>query len=220
MELTEAAVKSTSRRYDASGRRAQAERSRTLTTDAARDLFLADGYAATTIASISARAGVSVETVYKGFGGKPGLVRAICAQALAGSGSVPAEQRSDELQRTEPDPRAIVRGWGALTVEVAPRIFPILLLVRDAALHDPAMADMQVDLDDSRLARMTRNATALADAGHLRPGLTTLAAAEVLWTYSSPEVYELLVLRRGWTLERYAGFITEAMIAALLPDHA
>jgi len=219
MELMEVAVKSTPRRYDASGRRAQAERSRALIAGAARDLFLAHGYAATTIASISARAGVSVETVYKGFGGKPGLVRAICAQALAGSGPVPAEQRSDELQRTEPNPRAIIRGWGALTVEVAPRIVPILLLVRDAALHDPAMADMQIELDDSRLARMTRNATTLADAGHLRPGLTTPAAAEVLWTYSSPELYELLVLRRGWATERYAGFITEAMIAALLPDH-
>jgi AcrR family transcriptional regulator len=219
MEPTEVAVKSTPRRYDASGRRAQAERSRASITDAARDLFLAHGYAATTIASISARAGVSVETVYKGFGGKPGLVRAICAQALEGSGPVPAEQRSDELQRTESDPRAIIRGWGELTVEVAPRIVPILLLVRDSALHDPAMADMQVELDGSRLARMTRNAATLADAGHLRPGLTTSAAAEVLWTYSSPELYELLVLRQGWTTERYAGFTTEAMIAALLPDH-
>jgi len=219
MELTEVAVKSTPRRYDATGRRAQAERSRASIIDAARNLFLTHGYAATTIASVSARAGVSVETVYKVFGGKPGLVRAICAQALAGAGPVPAEQRSDDLQRTETDPRAIIRGWGALSVEVAPRIVPILLLVRDAAIHDPAMADLQVEMDDSRLARMTHNATTLADAGHLRPGLSTHAAAEVLWTYSSPELYELLVLRRGWTLERYSGFIAEALIAALSPGN-
>jgi AcrR family transcriptional regulator len=213
----EVAVKSTPRRYDATGRRAQAERSRASVIDAARDLFLAQGYAATTIASISARAGVSVETIYKAFGGKPGLVRAICAQALAGTGPVPAEQRSDDLQRIETDPRAVIRGWGALSVEVAPRIVPLLLLLRDAAIHDPAMADLQVEMDESRLTRMTRNATTLADAGHLQPGLAALAAAEVLWTYSSPELYELLVLRRGWTVERYAGFIAEAMIAALLP---
>jgi AcrR family transcriptional regulator len=125
MELMEVAVKSTPRRYDATGRRAQAERSRASVIDAARDLFLAQGYAATTIASISARAGVSVETIYKAFGGKPGLVRAICAQALAGTGPVPAEQRSDDLQRIETDPRAVIRGWGALSVEVAPRIVPL-----------------------------------------------------------------------------------------------
>jgi AcrR family transcriptional regulator len=216
MELMEVAVKSTPRRYDASGRRAQAERSRESIINAARSLFLDHGYAATTIASIGTRASASVETIYKAFGGKPGLVRAICAQALAGDGPVPAEQRSDELQRNETDPRVIIRGWGALTVEVAPRIVPLLLLVRDAATHDPAMADLQVELDDSRLARMTRNATSLAETGHLRSGVST---AEVLWTYSSPELYELLVLRRGWTIERYSGFITAAMIAALVPGN-
>ena len=38
-----------------------------------------------------------------------------------------------------------------------------------------------------------------------------------MWTYSSPELYELLVVTRGWPLERYGAFISEAMIAALLP---
>ncbi len=36
---------------------------------------------------------------------------------------------------------------------------------------------------------------------------------------SSPELYELLVRRRGWTIERYSEFITEAMIAALVPEN-
>ena len=39
----------------------------------------------------------------------------------------------------------------------------------------------------------------------------------MLWTYSSPELYELLVLSRGWPAGRYATFIADAMIAALLP---
>jgi hypothetical protein len=38
-----------------------------------------------------------------------------------------------------------------------------------------------------------------------------------MWTYSSPELYELLVLGRGWPTERYGAFIADAMIAALLP---
>jgi hypothetical protein len=40
----------------------------------------------------------------------------------------------------------------------------------------------------------------------------------VLWTYSSPELYELLVIRRGWSVERYGRFIADSMIAALLPS--
>jgi hypothetical protein len=41
-----------------------------------------------------------------------------------------------------------------------------------------------------------------------------------LWTYSSPELYELLVMRRGWHPEDYGRFAAQAMIAALLPPLA
>ena len=49
-------------------------------------------------------------------------------------------------------------------------------------------------MDADRLRRMTENARRLASAGHLRGGITLAQAADVLWTYSSPELYELLVL--------------------------
>jgi AcrR family transcriptional regulator len=218
MQPLEVVVKSSPRRYDGSGRRARAQLTRASIVGAARELFLTDGYAPTTVAAVSSQAGVSVETVYKIFGGKAGLARAVCEQALAGSGPVHAEQRSDELQRTETDPRAIVRGWGALAAEVAPRVIPILLLLREAASHDPSIADLVTELDNARLARMTRNAAVLSKSGLMRGGLTKRHAGEILWTYSSPELYELLVSKRGWSIHRYAQFITEAMVTALLVD--
>jgi hypothetical protein len=42
-----------------------------------------------------------------------------CEQGLAGEQPVHAEARSDALQAAEGDPRAIIRGWGALTTEIA-----------------------------------------------------------------------------------------------------
>ena len=105
---------------------------------------------------------MSAETIYKAFGGKPGLVRAICEEALGGEGPVPAETRSDELQASEPDPRKIIRGWGRLSAEVAPRVSPILLLLRAAAFTDPEMASLRAEIEASRLTRMTRNARTLA----------------------------------------------------------
>jgi hypothetical protein len=158
---------------------------------------------------------VSVETVYKAFGGKPGLVRAICEKALAGRGPIHAEIRSDAMARSEPDPREIIRQWGVLTTEVAPRIAPILLLLRDAAANDPDMAELRTELDAQRLTRMTHNASSLT--GQLRCGLSLEEAGVILWTYSSPELYELLVLKQEWDIGRYADFITRAMTAALLP---
>jgi AcrR family transcriptional regulator len=205
------------RPYDSVRRREQARQTREAILDTAKRLFLDDGFAPTTIAAIAARAHVSVDTVYKTFGGKPGLVRAICQQALTGEQSVPAETRSDALQATEPDPRKIIRGWGALTSEIAPRVAPVLLLVRAAAAVDPEMASLQSEMDAQRLQRMTRNARNLQRSGHLRRDLDVKLAGEIMWTYSSPELYELLVLTRGWPLQRYGAFIADAMIAALLP---
>jgi AcrR family transcriptional regulator len=207
----------TKRRYDSSRRDAQARQTRAAVISAAEQLFLRDGFATTTIAAVASEAGVSVETIYKSVGGKPGLVRAICENALTGEGPIPAEKRSNELQRKESDPHAIIRGWGTLTTEVAPRVAPILLLLHAAAAADPVMAELQAEMDARRLTRMTHNARTLSRAGYLRDGVTLRHAAEVLWTYSSAELYELLVVKRGWPLKRYGRFISDAMIAALLP---
>jgi len=207
----------TRRRYDSTGRRERARQTRDQITGVARDLFLADGYAATTVAAIAAAAHVSVETIYKGFGGKPGLVRAIIEKGLAGEGPMPAEQRSDQIRDTEPDPRRIFAAWGAFTAEIGPRVAPIFLLARDAAAGDPEVAATLDQLSAARLERMTVTGAGLAKAGHLRPGVTVGEAADIQWVLSSPEFYELLVLRRGWTPERYGQFIAQALTAALLP---
>jgi AcrR family transcriptional regulator len=214
MEQNLASVKP--RHYDSSRRRQQARETRDDILAAARTRFLTDGFAATTISTVAADAGVSVDTIYKTFGGKPGLVRAIYERGLAGDGAVDAESRSDTLQTTESDPRTVMRGIGRLSAEVAPLVAPILLLIRDAAATDQDMVALRAELDDQRLRRMTHNAENLANAGHLRESVTIADAAEIMWTYSSPELYELLVLVRLWSPERYGSFVSEALAAHLL----
>ena len=204
------------RPYDASRRRHQAQRTRDAIVAVAAELFLRDGYTAITVAAIAQGAGVSADTVYKSFGGKPGLVRAVRVKALEGDGPVPAEHRSDATQATEPDPRKIIEAWGRLTSEVAPRVGPIMLLLRAAVASDPEVQSLLDEMDHDRLRRMTLNARRLNEAGHLRKGVTVTEAADVLWTYSAPELYELLVLRRRWSRKRYGSFVADAMIAKLL----
>lgn len=216
MERKRAPVKQR-RRYDSARRQDQARQTREAILDVARRRFLDDGFTATTIAAIAGEVGVSVDTIYKTFGGKPGLVRGIFERGLAGAGPVHAETRSDALQTTEPDPLVIMRGLGRLAAEVAPRVAPMMLLVRDAAVTDPEMAALRTELDHQRLERMRHNAGNLVAAGHLRDDLTVDEAAELMWTYSAPELYELLIIRRGWTLDRFAQFVGDALAAALLP---
>lgn len=204
------------RAYNARGRRAAAAERHAAVIAAAERRFLTVGYGATTIAAVAADAGVSVDTIYKSFGGKPGLVRALWQRVLEGSGPVAAERRSDRLQKEEPDPRKIIQGWGTFSAEIAPRAARILVLIHAAAAADPEIRALQDELDAGRLRRMTTNARRLRARGHIRAGITLAQVTDVLWTYSSPELCELLVFRRGWSPERYGRFIAEAMIAALL----
>jgi AcrR family transcriptional regulator len=205
------------RRYDARHRREQAQRNRLAILDVAKRRFLADGYAATSVPAIAAEARVSAETVYKAFGGKAGLVRAIYEQGLAGAGAIPAYQRSDELRAHELDPHVLMRRWGALTAEVASTVTPIRLLVRSAAAVEPEMAQLLHESDASRLERMRNHAAFLEERGHLRNGVTPDRAADVMWTCSSAELYELLVMKRGWNLEQFGAFVADLMITTLLP---
>lgn len=205
------------RRYDASGRREQARRNRQAVLKAAERLFFDSGYASTTIAAIASEAGVSVETIYKAFGGKAGLVRALYERGLTGHGPTPAYQRSDEMRAQETDPRIIMAKWGLLTAEVASVVTPIRLLMRAAAATDDDMAALLAESDAERLDRMGHHARFLEERGYLRDGVSLAEATDVLWTCSSVELYELLVLRRGWSLPRFARFLTDLMIAELLP---
>jgi AcrR family transcriptional regulator len=169
------------------------------------------------LGAVAAAAHVSAETIYKGFGGKPGLVRAIVDKGLAGDGPIPAEQRSDHIRDTEPDPRKILTAWGAFLTELAPRTAPIRALARDAAGSDPEAAVLVEEISAARHERMSRNARGLAGTGHLRPGITVGEAADILWAYSSPELFDLLAEQRGWPAEEYGRFAGQALIAALLP---
>lgn len=206
------------RRYNSSGRQEQAQRTREAILEDARRLLLTDGYAATTVAAIAQASNVSVETIYKSFGGKAGLVRAIYDKGLEGAGTVPAERRSDAMRAFETDPRTIIENWGTFVTEVAPLSAPILLLIRDAAASDPEMAALLETTDRLHLARMEHNARDLFERRLFRAEITLDQARDILWFYSSPELYELLVIRRKWPIDRFGRFVAGGMIAALLPE--
>lgn len=205
------------RRYDSTGRQAQARRNRQAILDAAQRQFLEGGYAATTIAAVAAEAGVSVETVYKAFGGKPGLVRAIYDRGLVGPEPVPAYRRADELRERETDPRAIMRTWGTIASEVSSVVSPIERLVRAAAASDHDMAALLQAHNDLRERRARHHARFLKERGYLREGVSVAQATDILWTCTSDELYDLLVTQRGWSPPRFARFLADFMINALLP---
>ncbi|HYI51685.1 MAG TPA: TetR/AcrR family transcriptional regulator [Microbacterium sp.] len=207
----------TPRGYDSRARRANASRNREKVLDVAERRFRAGGYASTTLAAIAADAGVSAELIYKSFGSKGGIVKALYDRGLAGTGPVPAYQRSDEMRERQTEPADILEEWGRLTAEVGQTVTPIRLLLRTAAATDPDMAALLERTEGERYERMRHHAEFLAERRYLRADVSVADATDVLWACSSVELYELLVLHRRWPPQRFAAFITDLMRAGLLP---
>jgi AcrR family transcriptional regulator len=182
-------------------------------------MFLEGGYAATTVGAIATQAGVSVETVYKAFGNKPGLLKAVFDVAVVGDDEpVPMLER-DLVRRieNEPDPRQKLLMYGAHLTQSAPRSVPVQLLIRAAAASDPGVAEVWDEMAEERLIGMTQFARHLHEGGHLRAGVSVEEARDILWTYNSAELFDLLVLQRDWPPEKYGRWIADALIGALLP---
>jgi len=205
------------RTYDASRRRELAAQSRARVLETAQRHFTERGYAATTIAAVAADADVSVQSITKNFKNKPGLVRALFDNALVGDDDpAPLADRSwIAAIHAEPDPRRKLHLFADTLAGILPRTAPVQLLIREAA-GEPGLDSVWEQIKFGRLMGMTDMANNLADSGHLRAGITVEHARDVLWTYSAPEIYELLVLERGHGADDYAAFIASGTIAALL----
>jgi AcrR family transcriptional regulator len=207
------------RSYDASGRRAQARARRLAVVLAARDLFERDGYRPTTIAAIAAHAGVSAESVYKGFGTKAALAKAVFDLALAGDDEpVPVAERPAMLAvRDEPDVRRKIAMFVDGLAYRQARSARVTILIRDGRHVDDSLAPVWDKLRDEGLAGMTMLGRHLLETGQLREGIGLDEVRDVLWNYLAIDHYERLVLSQGWTLERYTRWLAGAITSALRP---
>ncbi|MFC6157752.1 TetR/AcrR family transcriptional regulator [Kribbella jiaozuonensis] len=205
------------RNYDASTRRERAQQRRRDVVVAAQELFEADGFQATTISAVARRAGVSAESIYKGFGTKAALAKAVFDFVIAGDDEpVPIAERPEALAlQQEPDVRRKLQLYVVGLVERQQRSARVQILIRDGRHGDETLRETWQTLLDERLVGMTMFGRHLLETGDLRPGITLEEVADVLWTYISVELYELLVLLRGWSAERYGDHVAAAITTAI-----
>jgi AcrR family transcriptional regulator len=193
-----------------------AEANRAAIIAAAKQHFLDVGYATSTLAAIAADAGVSVPTVYKGFTSKAGLLKSVFDVAVAGDlDPIPMAER--EVIREIIDEPSAARKLEMYAKHLASRMpdaAPLQLIARDAAAADPDAADVWAVMGTERLTAMGMFAADLKRTGELTVPERT--ARDLLWMYTSPEAFEMLVLRRGWSTRRYGQFLTGALCAALV----
>jgi AcrR family transcriptional regulator len=208
------------RRYESRRRQAQAAQTREDVLAAAQRAFLERGYAGTTLAAVAHAAGVVVETVYRGFGSKAGLFKAVVEAAVAGGAAraeVPVEQRPTvRAVIEETDPHRQLERYAATQPGIHARMAPLMRVLAVAAATDADLAQVQREMEEFRLAGLGQFAQLLAERGALRPGLSAEHARDILWTLCSHTTYDQLVTQRGWTPQEYQTWLAETLRQTLL----
>ena len=205
-------VKPTPRRYRSATRTAAAQDTRAAIATAAADLFRSRGYRGTTMTAIANNAGVAVQTVYAIFASKRGILLELVSRAKAAADVGTAF----EQLMAETDPRRTLDLTVALTLRWAEAGADLVDIVRAESGSDPDVAAAWHDAEDSRLRGNTAVIEQLAARGHLRADRSIAAAADLLWTLESTDLYRLLVTERGWSAKRYRTEICDLLIQALL----
>ncbi len=183
--------------------------------NAATDLFITEGYHATTLEQIAVRAGVAVQTVYFHFGNKRSLLKQAVDVAAVGDdeSSGVLDRPWLEEARAEPDPRRVLELWVGYGRGVLTRVGPIMKVVQDAAVVDPEMAE-QWTLNETQTAAAFRVlAEQLDTMGALR--VPVEEATDILCAISGVRMY-LVLADRGWSTEQWERFVADTLAHALL----
>lgn len=176
------------RRYHSPRRVEQAAATRGAVLDAAREMFIANGYTATTVAEIAGRARVSVDTVY-----------------ATRIGSTPKA-------------RAKISSYGRAIPEIQQQMAPIFLALRDASTTDRDCAALWSETAQRRARNMLLFAVELRGTAELREDLSDLQVADIIWSMNAAEYWVLLVHERSWSPDQFADWLIDAWTRLLLAE--
>ena len=92
----------------------------------------------------------------------------------------------------------------------------VIRIIVSAAGADPQFATMANAVAEGRRANAAVIARSLAKDKVLRPGCTEEQARDVIYALAGPEMYEMLVLRSGWSDEQFRTWLADNLITSLL----
>ena len=201
------------RSYRSPTRSARVVETRRRILDAAQDLFLAHGYSATSIEAIAAAAGVSVPTVYVRFETKRLLLKALLDRTIAGDDEpVPTLERPWVREAfSAPTSPELIRRFVAGARRIQARTAPLDMVIRAAAGTDAELTELWETNQQQRHTVADTFLRAVKTHGPLPPGLTHRQATDIAYSLLSPDLYQLLVVERGWTSAAWERWITAAL---------
>ena len=176
---------------------------------AATELFLADGYVATTLEAVARRARVGARTVYLRFGTKAALFKRVIDVAIVGDAQpvdvLGREWMQDAL--TAPTAAERLAASAAGSRQIMERTGALFAVAQQAAAVEPLIAGFwQQGREQTRHVHAVFW-TRMADDGLLGPGTDLAWVIDTSTILGSAETYLLITRLTGWDLDAYQDWL-------------
>jgi TetR/AcrR family transcriptional regulator, regulator of cefoperazone and chloramphenicol sensitivity len=174
--------------------------------NAAHRLFLARGYAATSIRAIADEANVSEQTVYRVFGDKAEVLRAVIVTAVEGEddGASLRESRPISAMAQVDDASArlrIVARWAHDAYDRG--LAQLEQMVITAASTDERVVELARFIGERRYEDTRRLVIQIFGDLGPPPGTEIDDAIDYIYAVESSPVYLCLTIERGWSTDKY-----------------
>lgn len=205
------------RDYRSELRAAQARETRRTIVAAAAQLFVTNGYGATTVDAIAASAGVSRKTVFAAVGGKADVLKLALDWAITGDDEPVALAERPDVRAllTTDDPDALLDGWATVLVGIDRRVAALHEALHTAADADAGAGAVLEQSDRERLAGARDVVARLRVLDALPQDLSPAHAADIAWLLADPALYNRLVQGRGWSPARFERWLASTLRAQL-----
>jgi hypothetical protein len=157
-----------------------------------------------------------VETIYASVGTKAELLHKAWDITVGGDDQDVLFHERPEVRalRDEPDLAKRLMMHAELSTLTAQRIAPFQLMVQSAAGADPAAAAMLEEIGRQRYAGIGVMAAEAARTGQL--AVSEDECRDVIWSMTDGMLWHRLVNERGWTNERFAGWLGRLWVSLLV----
>lgn len=207
------------RKYDSSKRQARARETRAQIIEAAKELFIRNGYTRTTITAIAKVAGVAPETIYSMFGNKSAILTGTMNGFIPSDGNPVPEFVRASIQEVESEKnqKRQIQLFAERMRRIMEQSASLIEVLRVAAKTEADMESLLNKYLHGRFQGMGFFIDCLLANGPLHSRMDKLTATETIWALTSVEVYNLLVFDRSWSADEYETWLTQTLSRLLLP---
>jgi AcrR family transcriptional regulator len=168
-----------------------------------------------TIEAIAAQAGVAAPTVYAAFGSKTGILVELLDQSTFG----PDYENLVYQARDASEPEMRLRIAAKIARQIHDAASSTLDLLKGAGVVAPQLARLLKDRETKRYKAQEHLIDYLQEHRKLKVGLGRTAARDVLWSFTSRELYRLLVIERAWTSQAYEDWLGDTLLLTLIGEN-